>query len=139
MSWNSDVLAWVFGLETWEKFFHLSECGVIFETHKNTLGNWMIDRSKGTFQEDVKNERVMRGSVCFVASESKIPDILEAIERCAELSTSTIFSLGVAAAVEENGISPIIETLEKLGCKVFPNCKTSFILVPQKAAQEVGK
>jgi hypothetical protein len=115
----------------------LIRCGVVFETGRNTLGNWMIDRLKGIFQDEVKNERVMRGSVCFVVSSSKIPTILEAIEDCSVLSINTIFSLSVTSAVENSGAAPMIEMLEKMGCKVPPSCKTFFVLNPQKVVQGV--
>ncbi len=78
------------------------------------LAQLMTDLNTGKLQDDVLDLNILSIIVEGKCSPDKVGDVLKALQKV-EKEIDTVFSLGIVARVDENGHSPIIDTIEELG------------------------
>lgn len=99
----------------------LSRFGVEYE-ERNPLTPMFSDRESGEFKEELLGERVLSIIIEFTVPEGAADDVLTALR---ELSgeVDTVFSVGMAGRMSEDGGIPFLEILERLGIEPRPNAK----------------
>ena len=77
------------------------------------LAKIMTDVSTGKIREDLLNTNLLSVIVEGKCPLDKIGDILKALKKV-EKEIDTVFSLGVVARVDEDGNTPLFDTLDEL-------------------------
>jgi len=101
----------------------LAELDIEFEDC-NPVYHLMEDPKKGTFPEEIKDERMVSCIIEFSADESKLEPIMDVIKRVAN-ELDTVFSLDLVYRFDENGNIPIIPKLNEMGILVRKNAKVN--------------
>lgn len=101
----------------------LAQVDVEFEP-MNPITMLMVDKKVGVLPEEVKNERVLSCIVEFKISESKLLDVMKALEDVAK-RINTVFTVGCISRVKPNGKVPIKDLLDKAGISYRANGKTN--------------
>ncbi len=99
----------------------LAKLGVEYE-EGNPLTHLMEDRSKGTFKEEYKQERVISAIVECRTEIENMEKILEAAKEVAK-ELDTVFSLDLICCFDEDGTIPVLSRLDKLGMTHRANAK----------------
>lgn len=79
----------------------LAQMGLTFE-EANPVTHLMSDREVGTLEPDVLGERVMSAIIEFRSQSSRVPTILDALDRVAE-RIDTVMAIGVYARCDGEG------------------------------------
>lgn len=101
----------------------LAELNVEFE-NCNPVYHLMEDPSKGTFPEEIKDERMVSCIIEFAAKEEMLEPIMSTIKRIAD-ELDTVFSLDLIYRFDEDGNIPIISKLNEMGILVRKNAKVN--------------
>jgi NAD-dependent dihydropyrimidine dehydrogenase PreA subunit len=99
----------------------LSRLGVEYE-ERNPLTPMFSNREAGEFKEELLDERVLSIIIEFIVPEAEAQAVLTALKGM-EGEVNTVFSLGMAARMPENGSIPLMEALDRLGIEPRPNAK----------------
>ena len=78
------------------------------------LAKLMTDLNTGKLRDDVLDLNLLSIIVEGKCSPDKIGDVLKSLQKV-EKEIDTVFSLGIVSRVDENGHSPLIDTIEELG------------------------
>lgn len=78
------------------------------------LAMLMEDNSKGKIKEEYLDTNVLSIIIEGKCPMETFPEIIKALKKV-EKEIDTVFSLGVMVRVDENGYSPVLEHIEKLG------------------------
>lgn len=82
----------------------------------------MEDPSKGTFPENIKDERMISCIVEFSAKDEKLEEIIKTIKSVAD-ELDTVFSLDLIYRFDDDGNIPVLEKLSGMGISVRKNAK----------------
>ena len=82
----------------------------------------MEDPHKGTFKEEVKNEKVLSAIIEMVVPTEKAKDVLNTIREVAK-TVNCPFSVDLFARLEKDGTLPTTKILEEIGWEPAPNVK----------------
>jgi len=99
----------------------LSGFGVEYE-ERNPLTPMFSNREAGEFKEELLGERVLSIIIEFIVPEAEAQAVLTALKGMSG-EVDTVFSLGMAARIPENGGVPLMEALDRLGIEPRPNAK----------------
>ena len=97
--------------------------GVLFEK-KNPVTTVLEDHKTGKLRDDVLEERAISAIIEVLVENDKLEDVLKAIIN-ASSDVDTVFSLDVAGTVNEDGVIPAKEIVEKMGLPIRPNGKVN--------------
>lgn len=97
------------------------DLGIEFED-KNPLTYLMDDKKKGTFRQEILNEKVLSAIVEFKVPTSQLLASLRVVEELKD-EVDTVFSLFVVTRALEDGSLPNVELLESEGYEVSGNAK----------------
>jgi len=93
----------------------VASAGLILEGEDATpLAMLMEDNSRGKIKDEYLDINVLSIIIEGKCSIEKFPDVIKALKKV-EKEIDTVFSLGVVTRVDENGYSPILDEMEKLG------------------------
>jgi len=101
----------------------IAKVGVEFEP-MNPVTYLMIDKKTGTFQEEIKKERVHSCIIEFTTNVEKLPETIEALRRAAA-KVNTVFSVGCCCRVGKDGKIAAKEYLDRHQVFYRPNGKTN--------------
>jgi len=113
----------------------LAELGIVFE-ECNPLTHLMDDRTRGTFPEQVKAQRVISAIIEFTAPADRLAEIIGVLRRVAP-TLDTVFSLDVIGCFEPDGSLPVLASLRELGIEPRPNAKVNLGMGRPRAREEV--
>jgi len=99
----------------------LAKLGVEYE-EGNPLTHLMENRTKGTFKEEYKQERVISAIVECRTKIENMEKILEAAKEVAK-DLDTVFSLDLICCFDEDGTIPVLPRLQKIGMAHRANAK----------------
>jgi NAD-dependent dihydropyrimidine dehydrogenase PreA subunit len=99
----------------------LSQYPIEYE-ERNPTNALLADAATGALKPEVLGERVLSLILEFTVPESLVPPLLEALQR-ASTSLDTVFSLGLAGRILEDGTIPVKEMLDRLQVAYRPNAK----------------
>ena len=101
----------------------LAKLGVTFEP-KNPISHLMTDKSQGTIQEDILNEKILSAIVEIKTTIHEVSNVLDTVMEVAK-TIDTVVALGVSTRCGENGEDPVLAPLlEELGYE-FERAKTN--------------
>ncbi|MGE5141466.1 MAG: hypothetical protein ACM3JD_18515, partial [Rudaea sp.] len=95
--------------------------GVAFEP-KNPVTALMVDRSRGTINPDVLNERVLSAIIEFEIPLDRAPALLADLRKVS-LEIDTVFSLDAISLLEPDESAPVRDALVREGFAPSPNGK----------------
>ena len=97
--------------------------GGVFETC-NPISQYIVNFETGEMDQDYMDERVMSGIIEAIVPNDRL---LEAVQAVLAVSSEldTVFSMGVACKVDENGEIPAKKILDEAGIFYRPNGKTN--------------
>jgi hypothetical protein len=101
----------------------IAKIGVEFEP-LNPVTFLMVDESTGKLRDDVRNERAHSAIIEFKTNLSKVSAVMEALEAVSK-EVNTVFSVGAACTVENDGSVPLISTLRRMNLAYRPNGKVN--------------
>ena len=101
----------------------LANIGVDFE-EANPLTRLIADKKTGKLREEVLEEKVLSLIVEFLVPSSRIAEIMERLKDVSK-KINTVFSLCAISRLEEDGSSPNLDALTKLGYSAYPNAKVN--------------
>jgi NAD-dependent dihydropyrimidine dehydrogenase PreA subunit len=101
----------------------LSMFQIRFE-EKNPIRHLMSKPETGEFKKEVLNEKVLSIIIEFTVPEEKTAKILKTLKKIGE-EIDTVFSLGLASRILDNGKIPIQNTLNKLDISFRANAKVN--------------
>ncbi len=101
----------------------LAELNIEFEDC-NPVYHLMEDPSKGTFPDEIKDERMVSCIIEFSAKEEKLEAVMDVIKRVAN-DLDTVFSLDLIYRFDDEGNIPIIQKLNDMGILVRKNAKVN--------------
>lgn len=91
------------------------KAGVKLEGPETTpLAKLMTDLNTGKLRDDVLDLNLLSIIVEGKCATDKLSDVLKALKKV-EKEINTVFSLGIVSRVDEDGYSPLTDTLEELG------------------------
>ena len=101
----------------------LAKLGVTFEP-KNPISHLMTDKSLGTIQEDILNEKILSAIVEIKTTIHEVSNVLDTVMEVAK-TIDTVIALGVSTRCGEAGEDPVLAPLlEELGYE-FERAKTN--------------
>lgn len=102
----------------------LVKVGIQFEK-ENPISSLMKDPERGSFKDEVLNEKVLSALLEFEIEEQKLPDVINAL-RAVESSLETVFSVGLSKYIgHDNSSTDFLRLLDRLGINHLPNGKTN--------------
>jgi len=99
----------------------LSQYQIEYE-EKNPAHYLMADARTGALKPDVLGERVLSLILEFTVSERLAPQLLEALKQVST-TLDTVFSLGLAGRILDDGTIPVKKMLDRLQILYRPNAK----------------
>ncbi len=99
----------------------LSRLGAEYE-ERNPLTPMFSNREAGEFKEELLDEWVLSIIIEFIVPEAEAPALLMLLKGMSR-EVNTVFSLGMAARIPEDGGIPLRDALERLGMEPRPNAK----------------
>lgn len=100
--------------------------GVYFEP-KNPVTYIMTDTVTGKLQSETLQEKCLSMIVEFNCPIEKLSDVVSALQKVSK-EIDTVFSLGFAGRVEEDGTANYDKVLAELGISAYPGGKTNVAL-----------
>jgi NAD-dependent dihydropyrimidine dehydrogenase PreA subunit len=105
-----------------EKIYaRLVRLGVQFESD-NPVRGLLKNENKGSFKEEVLNEKVLSAIIEFKVPTESISDVLTELGKAAQ-EIDTVFSVGIIDKVAPDGSMPNCEEAIKLGYRPYINAK----------------
>jgi ferredoxin len=97
--------------------------GAVFE-ECNPISSLITDYKTGEINPEVLNERVLSGIIELIVPNEKLEELIKAFIDGSK-HIDTVFSLGVACKVEDEGRIPSKELLDKAGIHINPSFKVN--------------
>jgi len=101
----------------------IAKHGVEF-CQQNPITFLMTDKTTGTINPEVMNERVLSGIIEFEVPIEQARAVLETIRKVSA-DIETVFSLDIISLVEQDGSVPFYEVLREVGLQPSPNGKNN--------------
>lgn len=90
----------------------------------NPTTSLMSDPEKGTFRDDILDEKVLSAILEFSMALERLPELFQALERVSR-EIDTVFSLCLITRLEEDGEIPAEKYLQESGVWCAPNGKNN--------------
>ena len=90
----------------------------------NPITRFIKDKSTGSLDPELINERVLSGIIEFGLPIDRMPEVIKELDTVAK-ELDTVFSFGISSIVEHDGGIPLLDVLDKMGLSLSINGKTN--------------